>query len=125
MSTIVVDQETVRIPEGVGLSLENFRQWVYSEDFPETGRICYLNGEVWVDMSKEQVFTHNLIKQEYNLVVGGLVKSGRLGRYHPDGMHLTNVIASLSVQADGIFVSSKSIQTGRVRSVEGAREGSV
>ena len=42
--------------------LESFRRWTEAADFPEKGNIGYLNGEVWVDMSKEQVFTHVLVK---------------------------------------------------------------
>jgi hypothetical protein len=46
-------------------------------------------------MSKEQVFTHNQLKQEFNLVIGGLVKAQRLGRFFPDGLLLTNDRAQL------------------------------
>src|SRR5262249_36027312 len=94
-------------------------------EFPETGRICYLDGEVWVDMSKEQFFSHNQVKSEYNIVLGTLVKNERLGRYIPDGMLLSNVEANLTAQPDGAFVSRASWETGRVRLIEGVREGYV
>jgi Uma2 family endonuclease len=123
MSTFVVYDESVHIPEGVECSLEAFRQWAHSPEFPKSGRICYLNGEVWVDMSKEQVFSHNQVKQEYNLVIGRLVKVGRLGRYVPDGMLLSNLDANLAVLPDATFVSFKSLRSGRVRLVEGIHEG--
>ncbi len=122
MSTIVVDRQVVHIPEKFD-DLESFRRWVHSEEFPETGRICYLNGEVWVDMSKEQFFSHNQVKGEYNTVLGGLAKAERLGRYVPDGMLLTNIEADLTSQPDGAFISSRSLRIGRVRLVEGTNEG--
>jgi Uma2 family endonuclease len=122
MSTIVLYEEAVHIPDGIR-SLAAFRSWFHSEEFPETGRICYLNGQIWVDMSKEQIFTHNQVKQEFNLMIGSLVKSRRLGRYFPDGVLLTNDRANLACQPDGTFVSYRSIESRRVRLVEGEKEG--
>ena len=120
--TIVVDDRQVRVPSGIN-DLESFRRWAYSDQFPETGRICYFRGEVWVDMSKEQFFSHNQMKQEFNQVLGSLVKALRAGRYIPDGMLITNVPADFSCQPDGSFVSLDSFRSGRVRLVEGKQEG--
>jgi hypothetical protein len=54
-TTVVAEGDFVQIPDWVE-DLESFRRWAHSDEFPETGRICYLDGEVWVDMSKEQFF---------------------------------------------------------------------
>jgi Uma2 family endonuclease len=122
MSTIVLYQDTVHIPDGI-IDLASFRRWFHSEDFPESGRICYLDGQVWVDLRKEQIFTHNQVKQEFNLVIGGLAKARRLGRYFPDGLLLTNDRANLACQPDATFVARRSLASGRVRLVEGEKEG--
>src|SRR5947209_2762335 len=122
MSTLVVDGHFVHVPGWV-VDLTAFRRWFSSDEFPETGRICFLNGEVWVDMSKEQVFSHNQVKNEFNIVLGGLVKAGRLGRFLPDGILLTNVEANLSSQLDATFVSYETLRSGRIRLEEGTREG--
>ncbi|HVA50888.1 MAG TPA: Uma2 family endonuclease [Pirellulales bacterium] len=119
---IVVYDDAVHIPDGIG-NLADFRHWMRSDEFPEAARICYLSGQVWVDMSKEQIFTHNQVKQEFNLVIGGLVKAERLGRYFPDGLYVTNDLANLASQPDGTFVSRQSLKSGRVRLVEGEKEG--
>jgi Uma2 family endonuclease len=124
MHTFVVEDESVRIPEWVR-DLASFRRWLHSDDFPEEGRICWLNGGVWVDMSREQFFSHNQIKSEYNIVLGSLAKTGKLGRYIPDGMLITNVEGDFSTQPDGAFISRKSLDTGRVRLIGGKREGYV
>jgi Uma2 family endonuclease len=124
MNTFVLDAEVVRVPSWV-VDLDSFRRWAQSDEFPETGRICYLHGEVWVDMSREQVFSHNQVKNEFNPVVGGLVKAGRLGRYFPDGLLLSNADADLSSTPDGTFVSRESLRRERVRLVEGVQEGFV
>jgi Uma2 family endonuclease len=122
MSTIVLYDDAVNIPDGIG-NLPAFRRWLHSGEFPEAGRISFLNGQVWVDMSKEQIFTHNQVKQEFNLVIGGLVKAERLGRYFPDGLFLTNDDADLAAQPDGTFVAYKTLKSKRVHLVEGEKEG--
>ena len=63
-------------------------------------------------MSREQIFTHNQLKQEFNLVMGGLVKAERLGRFFPDGVLLTNDRAQLACQPDGTFVGRQALKLG-------------
>ena len=122
--TVVVDDDSVHIPAWV-VDLESFRRWVHSDEVPEKLRVCFLNGEVWVDMSKEQVFWHGQVKNDIAFALTGLVKAGRMGRYHPDGTLLTNVDANVSAGPDGIFVSRESQTAGRVRLVEGKQGGYV
>ena len=50
MPTIIFDDASVSNPGWVQDRL-SFRRWLNSDDFPETGRICYFGG-VWADMSK-------------------------------------------------------------------------
>src|SRR5689334_6664609 len=107
MNMMVVDDWVVRIPPWVQ-DLASFRRWLHSDDFPETGRVCFLRGDVWVDLSKEQLFSHNQVKAEFGCVLANLIKAGRLGRFVPDGMMLSNVGADLSCQPDGAFVSRDS-----------------
>ncbi len=121
MNTFVLDTKSVSIPVWVQ-DLDSFRRWAHSEEFPESGQICYLNGEVWVDMSKEQ-FTHNQVKGEFGSVLMPLAKQNRSGRFFPDGYLLTNSAANLSTNPDGMFASIVSLRTGRVRLVKGAAEG--
>lgn len=124
MNTIVLNSEEVRIPNWV-IDLAAFRRWANSDEFPESGRVCFLNGEVWVDVSREQFFTHNQVKGEFNRVLGSLPKATRSGRYVPDGMLLTNVEADLCCRPDGAFVSYQSLDSGRVQLVAGVEEGTV
>lgn len=121
MNTFVVEEMTVHVPESVH-DLASFRRWACSDEFPETGRICFLDGEVWVDMSREQVFSHNQVKNEYNYKLTGIIKPDRMGRYFPDGLLVSHIDANLSVQPDGTFVSRRSLRSGKVRMVEGAAE---
>ncbi len=117
-TTIWSEGQSVRVPAWV-CDLASFRRWVRSDEFPETGRICFLDGEVWVDLSREQVFSHNQVKTEFSYVVAGLIKTNRLGRYCPDGMLFSNEVANLTAQPDGIFLSRQGLRTGRIRFVGG------
>jgi Uma2 family endonuclease len=121
MCTVVIPN-MVRIPDWVA-DLEAFRRWARSEDFPERGWISYLDGELWVDLSMEQLFTHNQVKTQYTVVLGGISESGQLGYFFIDRVRLSNLEANLSTEPDGLFVSYEAIRTGRVRLIKGAEQG--
>jgi Uma2 family endonuclease len=120
--TIVNDSEQLTIPPWV-VDLESFRRWTDMEEVPEKERIWYLKGEIWIDMSKEQLFSHNQVKVEVTIVLGGLDKTGKLGRFFTDGLRVTNVQADISGLPDATFVSTKSLETGQVRLIEGKAGG--
>lgn len=124
MNTFVVDDISVSVPPEVN-DLDSFRQWAISGDSPEQGRIAYLQGQVWIDMSKEQIFSHNQVKNEVAFVLTGLAKRKKSGRYYPDGVLLSNPKADLSCQPDGVFVSHDALDSGRVRMIEGVQGGFV
>lgn len=113
----------VKIPLWV-IDLDSFRAWMDRDDFPDKGRLDYIKGEVWVDMSKEQVFTHASAKNEFNIVLGSMIKVGRLGLYLPDGVLLSNVDADIAVKPDAVFVSHAARQD-HVRLLEGKKSGYV
>lgn len=122
MATVVFDEGTVQIPAWV-VDLVSFRRWVQSDECPEKARIFYIKGEVWVDMSKEQAFTHNQVKGEITIALGGLVKRQQLGLFFTDGMRFTNEEVDISAVPDGMFVSNRSFRSGRAQLVEGREEG--
>src|SRR5438128_11996462 len=70
--------------------LPSFRRWVEEDDTLDFGRIGYLDGRVWIDMSKEQLYTHNDVKSEVAAVLRQFVRAGKLGRFFPDGVLLCN-----------------------------------
>jgi len=124
MITVINESKQVSIPTWV-VDLESFRRWVDADDFPEDGRIWYLKGEVWIDMSKEQIFTHVLVKTEITIVLGNLVKTADLGLFLGDGALLSNLAADISGKPDAMFVSQDALQRRRIQLVEGWDEGHV
>jgi Uma2 family endonuclease len=119
--TPITDGE-VRIPGSV-IDLASFRCWARSKEFPDRGRISYLAGELWVDLTIEQVFTHNQVKGEIAIVLGTHVKATRIGRYFHDRTRLSNPAVDLSTEPDGFFASFDSLRADRIRLVEAAEEG--
>jgi Uma2 family endonuclease len=118
---IEAERGQVRIPPGI-TDLAAFRAWLHSDDFPEKLHVCYLDGLLWVDLSMEQLYTHNQVKFSVALVLGALAQSTGSGRYVPDGMHLSHAGANLSTVPDGIFVSYAAFQSGRVLETPNARQ---
>ena len=105
--------------------LASFSRWAESPDFPETGRVSYVQGDVWMDMSMEDLFTHNLLKMEIGTVLTSIVKAAALGYVFGDGARVRNEAADLSVEPDAVFVGFESVRAGRVAVTEGSEEGVV
>lgn len=122
MPTVITEDVHIEIPEWVK-NLAAFRRWADDEDFPEKGNIWWLDGKVWADMSKEQIFTHLDVKGEYFHVLKWLAKTEKLGRVWPDGLLVTNSAAGLSGKPDLTFVSFAALEDGRVLLVKGRSNG--
>jgi Uma2 family endonuclease len=122
VSLIDEDVGEFNIPTWVK-DLKSFRKWMDEDEELDFGRVGYLKGVVWVDMSREQLYTHNAVKTELASVLHQLVKRERLGRYFVDGALVVNVPADVGNQPDGAFVSFDAFNTGRVIEVPSRRDG--
>jgi hypothetical protein len=89
MSAVVLQESDVRIPGWV-VDLESFNRWVDADDFPDEGRICYLRGEVWVDMSWQQIFSHVEVKTEFTYCLGSIAKRQTFGPFFVQRMGSTS-----------------------------------
>ncbi|MDA1054909.1 MAG: Uma2 family endonuclease [Planctomycetota bacterium] len=124
MNTIVADTGTVRMPITL-TTLDAFREWIHSDGVAEDTRACFLDGEVWIDMSTEQLFSHNQVKKALTITLGGLAQSQGTGRYMPDGILYSNATANLGAKPDGAYFSFDSVRSERVTFIGGAKEGVV
>jgi Uma2 family endonuclease len=124
MVTIIDESQQVTVPSWV-TDLEAFRRWSDSDDFPREHRVWWLKGEVWIDMSKEQIFSHVGVKTEITVVLGGIAKREQNGIYLTDGVLLSNFAADISGNPDGLFVSADTLASDRVRLIEGKEGGFV
>jgi len=94
-----------------------FRAWATSDAFPEKLRASFINREIVIDMSPEELETHNKVKTEVYRVVGGLIRGLDLGELFSDRTLVTNRAAGLSTEPDGTFVTWASFEANRVRLV--------
>lgn len=124
MTTIVAESDAFRLPGWVS-DLDSFHAWVESDDVPEKFKPWFLKGEVWLDMSKEQIDSHVDVKTEITSVLRQLAKANRLGRVLGDGVLLTNRAADISGNPDMLYYSNESEAEGRIRRVAGAEGGSI
>jgi Uma2 family endonuclease len=103
----------------------SYRRWARSEEFPETGRYSFLNGAIWIDLTMEQIFSHNAVKTEVARVLASLVRQDDLGYFFSDGTLVSHAGAALSTDPDACFVGYQTVETGKARWIEGAVEGYV
>jgi len=100
------------------VDLESFCRWAVSDQYPERGRFSYLCGTIWVDLSMENLYRHNQVREAIGFVLGQLVREAKSGRFLPDEMLLRNSTADLSTEPDGMFVSYDALRSGRVQRIE-------
>ena len=112
----------VRIPDWV-VDHATFRQWFASGEFPEEGRVTFLNGEVIFDMSFEQLYSHVRMKTVLTTILNLLVTTLELGEFFCDGVMISHLGAKVSNNPDGVFVSNASFENKQVRRVAGANTG--
>jgi hypothetical protein len=65
----IIFEQDLRIPADA-FTEEGFADWVRSEEFPETGRIDFLAGDVEVEMCPEDLYTHGVVKTAVVLTLG-------------------------------------------------------
>jgi Uma2 family endonuclease len=114
--------DSLRIP-AAAYDLQGFREWVHSTDFPETGRIDYLDGELEAEMSPEDLHTHGIVKLAVAGGLHALVTGRQIGEAFVDRARVTCPKASLSVEPDAVVVLWETLQAGRVRYVPAAGKG--
>lgn len=119
-TTFAVGSRTVDVPAWV-VDFESFRRWLHSDTFPEEGKICFINGKVWVDLSMEEFSTHNAVRTEIGRVLANLMKETKFGRFVSEGMRYGHLGSELATEPDGMIVSHAAMNDGRVQLVGGAK----
>jgi Uma2 family endonuclease len=112
-------EENLRIPEDA-FSFDGFQFWMESDGFPETGRIDFLEGNVEVNMSPEDLYTHGAVKTAISATLYQLVEGTDLGSVFSDRSRVRSRFAELSAEPDVVVVLNRSLNTGKVRLVPAA-----
>jgi len=114
--TLITDKFQLVVPPNIR-TLEGFRAWATADDFPERVRVTFLDGEVYIDMSNEEINTHVALKTRVIVTLGSLVDMLKLGKFYGDGVLLVNVEGQVSNNPDALFLSRESLKARRVRLV--------
>src|SRR6202035_278378 len=85
----------VHVPPSAHL-LPGFRAWALSNAFPEKLKVMFLKGEVYLDMSKEEIRSHAAVKTAICVALGNLNSEIDYGDLYIDGVLVTNEAADVS-----------------------------
>jgi Uma2 family endonuclease len=113
MAGSVIFEEQFEIPLDLN-SLADFRRWALSDDFPERGRIDFIDGRIEVDMSPEDLFCHGTLKTEVVGVVHRRAKQIGGGHVFTDVARVSCPSANLSAEPDLVYLLDETIQIGSV-----------
>jgi len=119
---IILQPDGVRIP-GYVVDFESFRSWVRSPEFPEKGRIDWIDTELEVDMSPEKLSSHGAPKAAVAGDLRTFVEGRDLGVVYVDRARVSVPGASLSAEPDVTVIFFDSVTSGRVRLVPDAAGG--
>jgi Uma2 family endonuclease len=111
--------ESLRIPADAH-TFEGFQSWLASGEFPESGRIDFLAGEIEADMSPEDLQTHGVLKVEVGTQLHSLVRALQLGQVFMDSSRVTAHFAGLSAEPDVVVVFWETLSARRARYIETA-----
>jgi Putative restriction endonuclease len=110
------DAPPIRIPVSA-TTHAGFRAWATSDAFPERLRASFINQEIIIDMSPEELETHNKVKTTVVGAIDFLNRRLDLGELFSDRTLVSNRAAGLSTEPDATFVSWSSFDAARVRLV--------
>lgn len=124
MVTVWNEDDEIAVPDWVR-NINSFRRWLDLESVPEKRKIWWLQGEVWIDMNKEQLYSHNRLRTTVTSKLFTFTEKEDLGVFFSDGVLLSNIGADISGNPDGVYVSHEAFRTKRVTQIEGKQRGYV
>ncbi|MSP63383.1 MAG: hypothetical protein EXR72_24185 [Myxococcales bacterium] len=91
-----------------------FREWATSDEFPENLGAAWVDGEVILDMSPQELEGHSKVQVALTVALGRIVDDEDLGEMHDEQTLLSHEGAGLNCEPDLLFVSWSSFESGRV-----------
>lgn len=108
----IIVEDQVLVPEDVK-DLQSFRQWTYRDDFPESGRIDFIQGSIEIDISPEELFAHGRLKVEISTAISNLVERSEW-MIVSDSTRIASESADLAAEPDIVVLARDTIQSGNV-----------
>jgi Uma2 family endonuclease len=104
------------MPAG-SMTLDEFRQWTYSDNFPENGKIAYIGKEIFIDMYPERINSHASVATVICTTINTLVRKKNSGKFYFGRTRLANVAATFSNEPDALFACWESFKSGKIRMI--------
>ncbi|OYW24836.1 MAG: hypothetical protein B7Z55_01025, partial [Planctomycetales bacterium 12-60-4] len=83
--TLIRVDDSLEIPADIE-TLDDFRLWSRSDDFPRGPRIDFVSGEIEVTMVPEDAWFHSAPKSEIVCAIQNLMRKRRIGTVFADGL---------------------------------------
>lgn len=106
-----------RVP-AVVFDFEKFFDWVHSDEIPENIRVCYIDGHIEVEISPEEIETHNKLRGAIYAALWHWNSQRQSGEMLEHGALLIHPETKLSAEPDAMFCSWAATGSGRVRYAE-------
>ncbi len=116
--------DRIRIPQDAH-TFVGFHRWMESSQFPRTGRIDFLGGELDLDLEVEEPYTHNVVRLAIGAALASLVSPSGGGMVLLGQTRVVSAQADFSTEPDVVVVLGESLDTGRVRLVPSRRNPAV
>lgn len=110
----ITEGDAIEVP-ATALTFDGFLAWYNSDDYPERGRIDFLDGKLFIDMAAERLGQHNFPKLEITRVLANLVRDEDRGIFYADGAGLFYRPTKTVVEPDAMFASWDTLTTDRLR----------
>ena len=110
------DEFLLRIPPEAHTH-DGFRKWALSDACPEKLRVMFLKGDIYIDMSIEEIRTHSDVKTEVGVTLGLLNREVDFGKLYINGVLVTNKEAGVSNNPDMLAVFWDSLEKNLVHYV--------
>ena len=111
----VIFEEQLELPLDIR-SYADFRKWAVSDEFPEVGRIDFVGGNIEVELSPEELYTHNAVKVQLIAVLANLAKVHGQGELF-SRVRLTSEPSNLSTEPDVVYFRYETLDSGVVKLV--------
>jgi Uma2 family endonuclease len=109
----IVIGRRLRIPASA-LTLDGFCRWMHSRRFPPHRKASFVNGEVFLEMSPEELLSNNTAKGDIFGHLWTYANEHDLGQTYADRAMLVNAKAELSTEPDVMFCRWETFTSGRV-----------
>lgn len=118
--TVITPRAEIRLPASA-FTLEGFREWAKSDEVPDHAKVTFVDQEIIIDMSGEELQAHAVVKSAVCYPLLRITDELDLGFFLLDGALVTNEAANVSNIPDATLATWDSLEADRVRLVPSTR----